>query len=815
MNEQAQFEKEDRRHFEAALELRHAIYCNAEDEAFIAGEPRGRRSITYLMDANVVRKFMNPWGEARDLIPFADAASLQDDQAVAAAVIAVEFLFSRKLPGQHGHPALIAAGHADELAGFVNRLHELQQQQGTQARSRGEPTLQPLKERLAEWAEASEPQSPTDSLSDVDRDLRETFASTILDSLFGDAWQLTWLLRQDRLRSLRTHPDASSSLLSTVGEEDLVAALARDIANQRRDHSREHGKERETGHNSPSSSGSRALSPENIPRLASTNPTRNRNDATAIVQTILLNRNARNRDHCRYVLVSGDGAVHRAYARWFWSGSRDAHPSECYILRSPIQYIAILNQSALSSQFSRRRPTLLREVQFALDMLLRPVSRTERAYPEKLSLIAAAEFNYRTGIGEPFPSAIPSVWRASPSRYDTDAMRDVRDAFREANTECLRQDQGVLLPLLKRRFRSEADAVSEGLKRWAADPDGSVRRYQQELILKVEAAHLSIGVDSTLLDFWQSAAGPTERAPMTLRVDFSDIAGGPVEGDGLRDFVSDRERWRRAVDRLKQPGNPKATLFAAYVALRCARWPAARLYAERALRFLDHDPEGKLRSEIAHCVAISRRFDMASRQDFDEIEELLGQEIAGHASRGDDFGVARAESERFVLRLTLAFHLATAPEGDFHGPVPDLTFDVGTALRQLDSLQNMPEYCPGGRWYGPVNRIELQIAVTVIDLEILRGIFNGEAPKADPAILQRCEAIVARGVESGDFPQVLNADLLAFRWLTEPDPQRRQQHAVDLARVCDDLLGRDNSVEPTPMDRNALKRFKAAIHPEE
>src|SRR5262245_18430704 len=94
-----------------AITLRLNLQQNFDDYHF--GIEGGR--IVYLMDANVVRIFLDPEREARHFAPF----QTSHQAAATTALVSAEFLFSRRLAGQGDTAALIAPSHADDLTSVL------------------------------------------------------------------------------------------------------------------------------------------------------------------------------------------------------------------------------------------------------------------------------------------------------------------------------------------------------------------------------------------------------------------------------------------------------------------------------------------------------------------------------------------------------------------------------------------------------------------------------------------------------------------------------------------------------------------------
>ena len=198
---------EGERYFNQAATLRLSIQYNIEDFEF--AQSGGR--INYLMDANVVRFFMNPAAEKQHTSVF--GASDKLDYSAATAIIAAEFMFSRRLAGQGNRPALITPGHGSDLVDIINGL-------------RRTPTVVDIE------SVSDENRGKLDRLIDhFDRnpanirafvtELKRLVPNLVNFMHEGPGAEATHLLRlhdEDLLCPLELHPDATREILELTGE---------------------------------------------------------------------------------------------------------------------------------------------------------------------------------------------------------------------------------------------------------------------------------------------------------------------------------------------------------------------------------------------------------------------------------------------------------------------------------------------------------------------------------------------------------------------------------------------------------------------
>ncbi len=105
-------------YFQQAATLRLCLQYNMDDYEF----SRRGGNIIYLMDANIVRFFLNPHSEISHVAAFGRTRAAREVYGPATAALTAEFLFSRQLVGQQDRPAFITPGHGEDVLDVINGL---------------------------------------------------------------------------------------------------------------------------------------------------------------------------------------------------------------------------------------------------------------------------------------------------------------------------------------------------------------------------------------------------------------------------------------------------------------------------------------------------------------------------------------------------------------------------------------------------------------------------------------------------------------------------------------------------------------------
>src|SRR5262249_47138917 len=99
-------------------QLRLAIEHNIRD--FDSPE-----QIVYMVDANIIHLFLNPYFNSINASPFKDILGQEQERlSMSSAVITAEYIFSRLLARQHEYPAFVAEEYVEEVTGYLGRLRQ-------------------------------------------------------------------------------------------------------------------------------------------------------------------------------------------------------------------------------------------------------------------------------------------------------------------------------------------------------------------------------------------------------------------------------------------------------------------------------------------------------------------------------------------------------------------------------------------------------------------------------------------------------------------------------------------------------------------
>jgi hypothetical protein len=605
------------RYFRQAIDLRLSLELNLEDAKFI--DQGGR--IIYVMDANVVVFFMNPALETQHLGVLAE----NKDSAVLNSAITAEFIFSRNLPGQGGHPALIARSHAEELGGVAHGVlrRSLTASPGdAKELARGRQAANELLESLRQS------QITLKRAGEVAAEFSQAVARLATSGLHGTN-HLLRLHKKDLIRPLAVHPSVTSAILDVADRApERIQSWTKLILE-----------------NSQSST---------------TNWSNAARDAEALAQVMDLNEAAANSGApTRYVLLTTHKALFDAYSKWFWDRPEEERRRSHFVLRSVLQYAPILNIAQMPTGIGMS--DLTRRTRDALDALLAPLRAVDPRYPSSLSILRVLA--RMTTRHHTWGRTIRDYYGFDPFEFPAGGMK----SFERLRLEWDQAMSGLILlntELLSRRLQSDLDSLRL-LMEERPDVTNSVHQLVRNALMEVESAHLivntKVSIDRLMTE--GASAGAPSRAPLAIRMKFSVIVGDTSAERVLHQIAQGKDDLNsllgRVHDALSNPaGAFQGWFFAAYVALRCGRWNTAVHNARRALRSLPATApsikKSEERLEISYLLAVATRFALPSASD---VAKALGALSEGaQQMRGKDpFGLARALSERASLLLTLLY----------------------------------------------------------------------------------------------------------------------------------------------------------------
>ncbi|MFK5596151.1 hypothetical protein ACFZ8E_03975 [Methylobacterium sp. HMF5984] len=605
------------RYLRSAARLRVAIERNLQDYLF-ERDLGGR--IFYVFDANVIKLFLSPAEVSERVASLGERGD--EPHLPATAVITAEFLFSRGLSGQYDTPALLTPGHAEDVAAMIDRIerrvvdvvHRQGMDGGGQRLGRG-------------GADAIHLQRLVDSVSfeggDIEGPVRRLVqelpkaAHGLFDSAVNEARQVGRIVDGDLLRPLRLHPAATREVMNP--DLRIVEVWAARI---RAEHREAIGGDRQ------------ASARERI-----------RRDAEAVAQTLILNDAARDAlVPTRYVFVTTDKAIRRAYARRFWEEGPD-RPSD-YALRDPAQYVPILNAQQMRNGVDSS--DLLEQVRTAIDALFEGV-RDDLGNADYDTFMA----QYADGWMDRVRARRPAAWGRALDRLDavrrdgrSEALENLHALWREAG-------QGAVLlnaKLLHRRFEVEFTPVVRVLNTYSSI-QSRVLSHLRTVVSDLGDAHANLV--ATGLEREDAPPSTADGVVIAPKVP------GPVPLLVRRPLRSLRD---------EEPGRPsdrtRPTIFfdAACAAFRAGRWALAQGYARRAhvvfraapsdIRVpLNPDELEAYAAEAAYVSAAATILRMESEEAYDLARRGNAEAVRRHRLRSDRYGLIRGIATESALVL--------------------------------------------------------------------------------------------------------------------------------------------------------------------
>ncbi|MBC7939778.1 MAG: hypothetical protein H7Z19_08460, partial [Chitinophagaceae bacterium] len=343
----------------AVDQLLEAADWNEFDSTFRVGGG----DIQAIVDANIVRLFMNPAGETRHLDVFELSTKRPDaqDYLTTFTAAAGEFMFlckELKISGETRqlwkNPARIAPVHAEEMLLAIQHAardaRTFFDKEGVEAKARVE--IEKLQAELPQFTK----------LNDDKQLQRVTEVTAALGRLFGPLLQLeryTSLLKSGDLAALAGHSLSTEQVLRPP--YDLVEPWATALL-----HHKQHA-----------------------PRTSKTPPSvAAANDARALVQVLLLNETARMAGgKLRFVLISTDEGLHAVFKDFFDKGKVQGAPDRAaYVMRRPLQFGPMFNLRDMPNGFSERQP--FERLKKSLQSAQKTVASSEGKVPLDASTIS-------------------------------------------------------------------------------------------------------------------------------------------------------------------------------------------------------------------------------------------------------------------------------------------------------------------------------------------------------------------------------------------------------------------------------------------
>lgn len=767
----------------AAVKLREIAEWNRFDGGFQepppAGSGRKRGRLIPLVDANIVKFFMDPDHEARLVDSFASLHDSLDSQRdgnepaagemvpqhlMTFARVTAEFMFlsSKVSIGKEARQLwreapLIAPAHAEETASMLRQIERKIADLYTRvARMTEAEVLEADGKQAAKTVEALHENRESERLHELVRDMSGSFEAlfspkgrqnrnkdetTALEE--GSRWLR--LMRDSKLRPLLSHSMCDERVLHPP--MDKVEQLAKKLLSQKK-----------------RAALARGESSTRVSQLAW-------QDATVVIQTGILNDLAREMsgdgEEVRFILISGDETLHSVYADQFWS--RQGAAPEDYVLRHPLQYIPIMNARDIPNGY--RAKALFDSLLTVLDTVTDFVTqRTYDAY--------ALDYDFRRR-----PHKMPR-WLG---QLEMVPLRRLADLWLEAtiasNALCAGlavHDFGIK-DLVARLDQFAGD------KR-ALDP---LIELHKNIFYDIEGTQLPLIAQELLTE----ASGALRRQkatkvggariPLLLRERFDDV----TRNHPIDDFVIGlgNNRGEANLDELQTAmrnwPRAKALFFAGMVAAVANNFERATRQLEHARQLAANAPvsgSGRRRvdvNEILYLQCVVDRMRMRDESAFIDVRRRLDRLVK--AAADDSFARARAMSEQGSLFLMRYFNLKFSVEPNDGADLQDM---VQRSRIYLDQARRASSMIARER-KDLVQALDSQIHTNTIAWQIVRsGFFEGRSNQ-----VKDVETSLGILENMSDDPEDQD-HIVGFwerlaRWLTAP-PDRRRAEAKFVAEFC-------------------------------
>ncbi|OHV76812.1 hypothetical protein [Ensifer sp. LCM 4579] len=619
-----------------AAELRLIIERSIAD---LELERRGGRMV-YLFDPNVVRMFLNPTRSDEHLARFGRLAG--GDHDVATSMVTSELLFSRSLPAQCGAPPYLTEAHAQDVSGIVREISEnIQNLSLVSAPSSVDA------DRLREWTHKVRHglMEPREFIRCLSTAIPE-FVSSLFNGPLHEASQLRRLLDEDMIRPLRLLPEATPVVMRPEASKiqlwmDLIAAERPEKKNTTSDWA----------------------SSQRVHR-----------DATTVAQLITLNaESAPLMEDVRYVLVTTDQAVIRAYRNWFHKGGgRFDH----YALRHPAQYLPILNTR---HKDAGNLSLLVEQVRDVFDSLFGPLQEDGGDYMRTLAAVADSRLlEEEADLLSEYDNRLLTALALSPHLR---SLKQLERRWHEASRSALLLNTSALEGYFNKDWGVILDALTD-----AGGVEHGVFAYLSDLLRKVEATHAKFVIDGfaklneerapSLASAWPSPLVRTRHSP-TKEV---------LQAESVEQIGSVVGRNTRHEGRSRNVNQFGSMLFSACVAYRLGHWVTVAQFCRRVSKALQGTASmgdasvaerahlEHLRHEFLYLDASSAKYRL-NVSEYRRAAENLKESLSFYLARNDRIGELRSRCELVSLDLSyVTWLIRGAREGKLFNESPDRIF---------------------------------------------------------------------------------------------------------------------------------------------
>ena len=190
---------------------------------------------------------------------------------------------------------------------------------------------------------------------------------------------------------------------------------------------------------------------------------------------------AKSGEKLQYVLVTADRVLIDAYARWYWTDRLDTAPNARFVLRTPLQYVPVLNVREMPNGIETS--DAVARGRAALDDLLAGLRLVDSRYPHILS------FQRLLGEGGEINELLEKLFGFNPFEVGPENVAAFK-AMRNQWHELFRGGVILNFELIARRQQAEFSRLAN-LLRSSSDLRMAVHEDQLRILGEVEAAHLA------------------------------------------------------------------------------------------------------------------------------------------------------------------------------------------------------------------------------------------------------------------------------------------------------------------------------------
>ena len=537
-------------------------------------------------------------------------------------------------------------------------------------------------------------------------------------------------------------------------------------------------------------------------RLAHLSPRRRqliRNDAQAILEVQYLNESGSDR---RAVLISSSRGLHQAYRDWFITSSEPRlKPPSQYILRSPLQYLPLINLASFSRLYldnsSQRVPLLLfEEIKDILNGFLDPrkgLPGFHRIISILHKLDTAGSHHFRHDL---------EIIKAQIEWFDVEA-----DAAEFGEHWGLAYANAALfaLPAVKFRRDEQTQLLLDAVKRAGGDH----LKAQRVIVANIEIDHVS----AMLWALGQAAAKEQQTLPAELRN--HDVVRVlpiliPISSDtseardivtALRGTVSKAtEIVRRfSVVDVAQDLSPSRLLAGVCLSLALAEYDAAKKLSGRWINASAQDltalgvevSRDEILSEFRYLYGLAVRFDCQNPAEFDDALSKLNASWRNHLHLPmAEVRRGRASVEAGTLRLAAALReISIAAFGESRvWPKAEPNFRIDTIPQLLkeacDNFFDAKIILDQAKTYGEtIDRLKGQAAINILCAYNLSHLTSNSFPKLDELSSWAYTLISKTNNELHSLKWISTLNLDAFEFLSRRHssfPGSRSKPYIDL-----------------------------------